>query len=124
MRPANLHSKIFLDGGDPREAAEILGQLGFLAGQTTNPSLIAKNPEVERRLAAIEKFTKYKTSASNDKENLEEADLLLNQCQNAKSLMASPLNVLVTNLGNDINSKYDDKNPCITADGLKLVFTI
>jgi len=58
MRPTNLRTKIFLDGGDPRAAADIRGQLGFLDGQTTNPSLIAKNPEVERRLAANKKFTK------------------------------------------------------------------
>ena len=58
MRPINLHTKIFLDGGDPREAAEIRDRLGFIDGQTTNPSLIAKNPEVERRLAANEKFAK------------------------------------------------------------------
>lgn len=58
MRPTNLHTKIFLDGGDPREAAAIRDQLGFLDGQTTNPSLIANNPEAQRRLAANEKFTR------------------------------------------------------------------
>lgn len=72
---------------------------------------------------AIDELTKYKTSTSKDKENLNEADVLLSQCQNAKTMMASPLNVLVSNLGEDINSKYDDKNPCVTADGSKLVFT-
>jgi tetratricopeptide (TPR) repeat protein len=72
---------------------------------------------------AIEEFNAYKSNPSKDKENAEEADVLLSQSQNAKKMIASPLAVEVTNLGPDINSKYDDKNPCITADGSKLVFT-
>ncbi|MBI3232370.1 MAG: transaldolase [Candidatus Doudnabacteria bacterium] len=45
MKPDKLKAKIFLDSGDPAETREILSVLGFLDGQTTNPSLIAKNPE-------------------------------------------------------------------------------
>ena len=40
------HSKILVDGGDPQETARIQQQIGFVDGQTTNPSLIAKNPEI------------------------------------------------------------------------------
>jgi len=39
-------TKIFLDSGDPKETKEIIRSLGFLDGQTTNPSLIAKNPQL------------------------------------------------------------------------------
>ena len=39
-------TKILLDGGDAQETERIRKLLGFLDGQTTNPSLIAKNPEV------------------------------------------------------------------------------
>lgn len=45
MRPNNLKTRIFLDSGDPAETREALSILGFLDGQTTNPSLIAKNPD-------------------------------------------------------------------------------
>jgi len=45
MKPQELKTKIFLDSGDPKETREALSLLGFLDGQTTNPSLIAKNPE-------------------------------------------------------------------------------
>lgn len=45
MKPQGLKTKIFLDGGDPNETSEILALLGFLEGQTTNPTLISKNPE-------------------------------------------------------------------------------
>lgn len=57
MRPQNLTTKIFLDGGDSKETREIIELLGFLDGQTTNPTLIAKNPEAKARLLRGEKFT-------------------------------------------------------------------
>ena len=45
IRPS---SKILVDGGDPAETLRIKDLLGFVDGQTTNPSLIAKNPEVQK----------------------------------------------------------------------------
>lgn len=39
-------ARILLDSGDPEETRAIKNILGFLDGQTTNPSLIAKNPEI------------------------------------------------------------------------------
>lgn len=57
MRPANLKTKIFLDSGDPNETREIINLLGFLDGQTTNPSLISKNPKIVERMMKGEKFT-------------------------------------------------------------------
>ncbi len=42
--------KIFLDGGYPDETREVINLLGFLDGQTTNPTLISKNPQVAKRL--------------------------------------------------------------------------
>ena len=57
MKPENLRSKIFLDGGDPEESREVISLLGFLDGQTTNPTLISKNPKAKERLAHGSKFT-------------------------------------------------------------------
>jgi transaldolase len=37
-------TRIFLDGGDPAETKTIIEKLRTLDGQTTNPSLVAKNP--------------------------------------------------------------------------------
>ncbi|HEU5402843.1 MAG TPA: transaldolase family protein [Terriglobales bacterium] len=39
-------TKILVDGGDPAETSLIKDLLGFVDGQTTNPSLVAKNPEI------------------------------------------------------------------------------
>src|SRR3989344_4064815 len=57
MKPQNLQTKIFLDSGDPNETRTVVRQLGFLDGQTTNPTLIAKkNPDVKERLDQGQKF--------------------------------------------------------------------
>jgi transaldolase len=49
--PLNRPStKLLLDSGDPNETMRIKDLLGFIDGQTTNPSLIAKNPEVKKLL--------------------------------------------------------------------------
>ena len=45
-------TKILLDGGDPAETEEIKALLGRIDGQTTNPSLVAKNPTLKERIAA------------------------------------------------------------------------
>lgn len=44
MKPKSLKTRIFLDGGIPEETKEVIKLLGFLDGQTTNPTLIAKHP--------------------------------------------------------------------------------
>jgi transaldolase len=56
-KPAGLTSKIFLDSGDPAETKAILSLLGFLDGQTTNPTLVAKNPYARERFDKGEKFS-------------------------------------------------------------------
>jgi transaldolase len=45
-------TKLLVDGGDPEETLRMKNLIGFVDGQTTNPSLIAKNPELQRRLAS------------------------------------------------------------------------
>lgn len=51
-----LNSKIFLDGADPEESKKAKEILGFLDGQTTNPTLLAKNPEIQKRIQKGEKL--------------------------------------------------------------------
>lgn len=58
MKPINCKTKIFLDSGDPNETKEAIKTLGFLDGQTTNPTLIAKNPYARDRFERGEKFTR------------------------------------------------------------------
>ena len=50
-------TKILVDGGDPQETQKIKELLGFVDGQTTNPSLIAKNPHIMQLIASGHKLT-------------------------------------------------------------------
>jgi transaldolase len=50
-------AKILVDGGDPDETLRVKKLLGFVDGQTTNPSLIAKNPEIQQRIASGHSLT-------------------------------------------------------------------
>lgn len=56
-------SKILVDGGDPRETMQIKDMVGFVDGQTTNPSLVAKNPEVARVVKSGQKLTETQETA-------------------------------------------------------------
>jgi len=62
--PANRpKTKILVDGGDPDETVRIKKLIGFVDGQTTNPSLIAKNPEVQHLLASGYRLTSEEQTA-------------------------------------------------------------
>jgi len=53
----SFKTKIFLDSGDPLETSKTKNLLGFLDGQTTNPTLFAKSPEVVKMVNQGKKFT-------------------------------------------------------------------
>src|SRR4051794_39444331 len=50
-------TKVLVDGGDPEETRRMKSLIGFVDGQTTNPSLIAKNPEIKHRIASGHKLS-------------------------------------------------------------------
>ena len=54
---ARPRTRILVDGGDPEETRAIKDLLGFVDGQTTNPSLIAKNPEILSLVRSGHKLT-------------------------------------------------------------------
>jgi transaldolase len=45
-------TKILVDSGDPDDTLRIKSLIGFVDGQTTNPSLIAKNPQIQQLIAS------------------------------------------------------------------------
>lgn len=62
-------TKIFIDSGDPKEtvaSVSLLRDHGFAPpdGQTTNPSLVAKNPDIAHRISVGEKLTKLELLAA------------------------------------------------------------
>lgn len=52
-----IESLIFIDGGDPQETKEAKNLLGFIDGQTTNPTLISKNPDIKKYIASGKRFS-------------------------------------------------------------------
>lgn len=50
-------TKILVDGGDPQETLRVKELLGFVDGQTTNPSLVANNPHIKQLLASGRKLS-------------------------------------------------------------------
>lgn len=58
----NLKTKIFLDSGNPEDTKAVIDKL-HLSGQTTNPSLVTKNPGIQALLERGEKLTHEKLMA-------------------------------------------------------------
>lgn len=48
---------------------------------------------------------------------------LVKSCMRAKEMKTNPVNVVITKLGKNINSDYDDASPGLTPDGKSLIFT-
>jgi transaldolase len=57
MQTEKPKTKILVDGGDPEETRRIKTLIGFVDGQTTNPSLIAKNPRIQFRIGSGHKLS-------------------------------------------------------------------
>lgn len=73
---------------------------------------------------AIRHFEKYKTFDENKREYKNaEVDRLIKIASYAKQYMSNPHNAVVKNLGNPINTKYQEYVPLISADESVLYFT-
>jgi transaldolase len=55
--PRRSKTKILVDGGDPEETLRVQKLTGYVDGQTTNPTLIARNPEVRQLVASGHKLS-------------------------------------------------------------------
>lgn len=66
MNTSEKKKKIFLDGCDPAETRKMVALLGFLDGQTTNPTLLALSPTIQtlaqqgRRLTHADLMAAYR----------------------------------------------------------------
>ena len=78
--------------------------------------------------SAIAIFNEYKSHIhKHEKHNqVLERDLIdkrIQECETAKELIKNPKEVKIANMGDQINSKYDDYSPAIAADEQALMFT-
>lgn len=73
---------------------------------------------------AMEVYKKFKTYVSpKDKSYLSYIDYKMQVCKNGKELTADPVNMIIKNLGDSINSAFADYSPIISADESILLFT-
>ena len=74
---------------------------------------------------ALEEFNTFRSSISGQSGKLKESDIdyYIAQCNTAKELMSKPVNVKITNMGEVINSAFNDKKPFVSLDGKMLIFT-
>ena len=57
MKPM-MRTQILVDGGDPAETLRIKNLIGGVDGQTTNPTLISRNPEIRELISSGHKLSR------------------------------------------------------------------
>jgi len=72
---------------------------------------------------ALEKYKDFKQKGRPKDQTYYEVDNHILQCNFALTAIDAPVSVTVENVGDSINSKYDDYHPSVSADGKKFIFT-
>jgi outer membrane protein OmpA-like peptidoglycan-associated protein len=79
------------------------------------------NYEFEKAIQEAQAFVSLKNKDL--KPEQEKLQLLIKQCHKGITLVKSPVEVKISNLGANINSSYPDYNPAINADETSILFT-
>lgn len=79
-----------------------------------------RTAQLDKAITSFQNFMAVENSGTYE---YELAKYYLAQCNYAKEMMTQPVNVSIKNMGNLINSRYDDYTPSISADGNLIVFT-
>jgi len=72
---------------------------------------------------AIGYYRKYQQTVKEGGYDYLLAQKYIDECNYAKEMMKNRADVTIKNLGEEINSRYDDYTPSISADGKTLIFT-
>lgn len=74
---------------------------------------------------AITSYSRYQPIALQDMNPMvrEDLQLRINQCYNGKKIVAEPVRVFIDNLGDNINTEYNEYGAVISADESVIVFT-
>ncbi|MGQ0827370.1 MAG: hypothetical protein ACT4ON_03130 [Bacteroidota bacterium] len=78
------------------------------------------NYKFDEALILLEKYFKNKKLEEPQKKK---AQQLMEYCNNAKSLVASPVNAKITNVGNNVNTANAEYVPIISSDESVMIFT-
>lgn len=77
----------------------------------------------DKAIEQFKKFTKLSGSSASFLEMQADAKQQIIECENGKELQQHPVRVFVDNAGAEVNSKYSDYGPVISADESVLFFT-
>lgn len=72
---------------------------------------------------AIEQFQNFIDRSSKKSERVEESQLMIKQCNLAKTLIANPKSAVVKNIGPQVNTAAAEFAPVVSLDGTSLYFT-
>ncbi|PCJ80479.1 MAG: hypothetical protein COA49_08385 [Bacteroidetes bacterium] len=72
---------------------------------------------------ALDLLNQFKDKADKYNPIHYKADQLFKSINIAKALMSKPIDVTITNLGEKVNTEYDETHPCIRADEYQMFFT-
>jgi len=72
---------------------------------------------------ARENYQKFLDATKKKSELIPKAQLRIQQCDLAKQMMASPINVRLKNIGKTINTNFPEYSPVVSLDGSALYFT-
>jgi tetratricopeptide (TPR) repeat protein len=95
----------------PNESAETQ----FFYGQTYH-----RTGKLDEAITSFQNFTAFQKKTSYE---VELAMQFIQECKYAKAMMANPAPVQVTNMGDVVNSRFDDYTPSISSDNKTLLFT-
>ncbi len=82
-----------------------------------------RNFRFDDAIEAYKKFKTYISISEKNKSDLSYIDYKIQVCKNAKELTADPVNMIIKNLGDSINSPLADYAPIISVDESILLFT-
>ncbi|MCC6838029.1 MAG: PD40 domain-containing protein, partial [Bacteroidia bacterium] len=80
-----------------------------------------QNYKFDEAIANYEKFKSYLKASQKDM--IADVDRQIEIANNAKALVSAPINVLIKNLGDSINTAYPDYSPVLSADEETMIFT-
>jgi len=113
--------KQFTEAQDLAEKAKAIDAKAYDNTSLILGQLYHRNEKLDEALA---EYTLYKSIVGNGAKAKEsDIDRLLTQIATAKAMIASPADVKIENMGDNINSEQDDKAPMVTADGKTMIFT-
>lgn len=72
---------------------------------------------------AIDQYAKFASYIGSDKGWKKDIDYYKRQSEFAKTVVTTPLNVQISNLGDSVNSEYPDFSPVLSADERTLIYT-